>query len=406
MAAVRRFGTTWWGRAWVDALEQRAALDPNRLARGRTYARQDRVARLELEPGKITALVRGNRALPYRVSIAVTTYDADGWARLATAIAARAANAAALLEGELDPGIVDDADAAGVALLPTKGDLRPQCSCPDWADPCKHAAAVCYLVADALDADPQVLFTLRGSSPDAVAAAVRAARSRPGGSPRSDEPPVAGRAVASTFGGGALVDPGMVAREAWSRTVAPLPERRDLPPEPGAPAGWPADPPRDAPFTAEGLTTLVADAARRAWAQLADGTSAQLALAAPADLARRAADRLDRGEPLSELARRAGVTSSELAHRALAWRSAGTEGIDVLGEALWRPPDQVIARGIAAFADAGVDPADVQVRSNRLTAGEVQLRVSADGRWWRFERQGRTWELVEPPTEDPGDLVS
>ena len=57
------------------------------------------------------------------------------------------------------------------------------------------------------------------------------------------------------------------------------------------------------------------------------------------------------------------------------------------------------------FELAGVDPAHVQVRSNRVTAGDVQLRVTADGRWWRYERRGRTWELVEAPSTDPTDLV-
>ena len=162
--AARQFGTTWWGAAWVQALEERAALDPNRLARGRTYARQDRVARVEVAAGKVTALVRGNRALPYRVTVTIPTYGDTEWTAVAAAIAARAAHAAALLDGELDPGVAEAAVAAGVPLFPGPGDLKPRCSCPDWADPCKHAAAVCYLVADALDADPFVLFALRGTS--------------------------------------------------------------------------------------------------------------------------------------------------------------------------------------------------------------------------------------------------
>ena len=71
--STRQFGATWWGQAWIAALEERAAVDPTRLPRGRTYARQDRVGRLELAPGKVTALVRGQRALPYRVTVTVPT---------------------------------------------------------------------------------------------------------------------------------------------------------------------------------------------------------------------------------------------------------------------------------------------------------------------------------------------
>ena len=414
MAANRQFGTTWWGRAWVGALEERASLDPSRLARGRTYARQDRVARLEIERGRITALVRGGRALPYKVTVEVATHGDTAWAEVAAAIAARAGNAAALLDGELEPGLVEAAETAGVRLLPGPGDLKPRCSCPDWADPCKHAAAVCYLVADALDADPFVLFTMRGATRDSLLALVRAQRSGGGSGldgadgpePVGTGPGGSGRMVAAAFGGGAVVDPGMVAREAWSRTVPDPPERRELPRAPGTPATWPADPPRDAPFTAAGLTELAADAARRAWAQLGDGAPSYLDLDEQTDLARRAADRLNRLDSLLELGRRTGVSSAQLTHQALAWRSAGREGLEAIEEALWRPPQTVIDRGLDAFDDAGLDPDDIQVRSNRLTAGDVQLRVSSDGRWWRFERRGRTWELVEPPADDPADLIS
>ncbi|MCB1040832.1 MAG: SWIM zinc finger family protein, partial [Acidimicrobiales bacterium] len=141
--STRQFGATWWGQAWIAALEERAAVDPTRLPRGRTYARQDRVGRLELAPGKVTALVRGQRALPYRVTVTVPTARAGALDDLAAAIARRAASAAALLDHELDPVLVEDATALDVALLPGTGELKTRCSCPDWADPCKHAAAVC-----------------------------------------------------------------------------------------------------------------------------------------------------------------------------------------------------------------------------------------------------------------------
>jgi uncharacterized Zn finger protein len=414
---ARQFGATWWGGAWVQALEGRARLDPNRLARGRTYARQDRVARVEIEAGRISALVRGNRVLPYKVTIDVPTYDDDAWLAVAGAIAERAAHAAALLDGELDPAVADAAEAVGVPLFPGPGDLKPRCSCPDWADPCKHAAAVCYLVADALDADPFVLFALRGTTRDQLLGQVSAHRAwaaqHAGGTAPNDAdgppppgPGGTGRMVAAAFGGGAVVDPGMVAREAWARPPAPPPERRELPKEPGAPATWPADPPRDAPFTAAGLTDLAVDAARRAFAQLADGAPSQLELDEQTDLARRAADRLGQLEQLLELSRRTGISSAQLTHQALAWRSAGAEGIGAIEEALWRPPTTVIDQGLDAFDQAGIDPSEVQVRSNRLTWGDIQLRVTNDGRWWRFEKRGRTWELVEPPSDHPDDLVS
>lgn len=405
--AVRRFGTTWWGQAWVDALEHRADLDPNRLPRGRTYARQDRVARLEVEAGRVTALVRGSRVLPYRVEVRVPTLDDEQWDRVVAAVAGRAAHAAALLDGELHPGVLDDGRAAGVDLLPGAGDVSPRCSCPDWADPCKHAAAVCYLVADALDEDPFVLFELRGRHREEVLDAVRAHR-RQGARDQDHDGEHTGpthdgsQAPASLPG----EDPGMVARESWAVERPSAPPRRELPAEPGLPAAWPSDPPAGAPFTASGLTELATDAARRAWRQLAEDAPSYLDLPAPADLARRAADRLDRSLRIGDLALASGVPSVHLTQQAVAWRHAGAGGVAATDEALWRPDDDLIEAALDAFTDAGVDAHAVAVRSNRFTAGDVQLRVTGDRRWWRYEKRARTWELVEPPADSPGELLN
>jgi uncharacterized Zn finger protein len=172
----RTFGTTWWAKAWLDALEHRARLDPNRLPRGRTYARTGRVPSIRLEPGRITGSVRGSRPTPYAVHVGIRTFSTSEWQRLLAAIAARAGHAAALLDGELAPGILADARDVGIELLPGPGELKPRCSCPDWADPCKHSAAVCYLVADELDKDPFSLLELRGKRKDEVLAALRRLR--------------------------------------------------------------------------------------------------------------------------------------------------------------------------------------------------------------------------------------
>ena len=163
---VPEFGRTWWGRAWLEALEQRARLDPNRLPRGRDYARSGAVGELTLAPGEARARVRGRKTEPYEVKIRVRRFTDDEWDRVLAAISARLGHAAALLDGELPPEIADDAAAAGLDLLPGGGELGPRCSCPDDADPCKHSAAACYLLTDALDADPFTLFLLRGRTRD------------------------------------------------------------------------------------------------------------------------------------------------------------------------------------------------------------------------------------------------
>src|ERR1700678_2663621 len=172
----QEFGRTWWGRAWLEALEQRARLGPDRLPPGRDYARSGAVGELTLAPGEARAQVQGRKTEPYVVRIRVRRFTDAEWDRVLEAISAQLGHAAALLDGELPPEIADDVASAGLDLLPAGGELGPRCSCPDDADPCKHSAAACYLLTDALDADPFTLFVLRGRTRDQVLAGIRARR--------------------------------------------------------------------------------------------------------------------------------------------------------------------------------------------------------------------------------------
>ena len=99
----RGFGATWWGAAWVDALQGRASLDPNRLPRGRSYSRSGAVGELTVAPGEVRAAVQGSRARPYDVHIRVRQFDDRQWARLLDIVASQVGHAAALLDGELPP---------------------------------------------------------------------------------------------------------------------------------------------------------------------------------------------------------------------------------------------------------------------------------------------------------------
>jgi hypothetical protein len=257
--ARRGFGTTWWGQAWVEALETRARLDLNRLPRGRGYARRGTVADLVIRPGSITARVQGSRARPYAVTVAVPTFTGVQWDRVLDAIAAQLGRAAALLDGELPPELAADVASTGLDLLPGAGEVRPRCSCPDYADPCKHSAAVCYLVADALDADPFALLLLRGRSREELVAGLRARRGGVG----AGGPAARGR-------GAPAPDPrkaGVLAAAAYARQDLPALPAPPLPPaRPGAAAVLPVDPPPGAGVTTADLATLAAGAAARAWA--------------------------------------------------------------------------------------------------------------------------------------------
>ena len=155
------FGQSWWARRWIAVLEgfQLGA----RLSRGRSYARNGQVLSIEIEAGAVRAQVQGSRPAPYRVGIGLPALDPAAWRRVGEAIAGRAAFAAALLAGQMPQDIEEAFSAAGVSLFPERpGDLRTECSCPDWSNPCKHVAAVYYLIGEEFDRDPFLLFLLRG----------------------------------------------------------------------------------------------------------------------------------------------------------------------------------------------------------------------------------------------------
>jgi uncharacterized Zn finger protein len=405
-AGQREFGRTWWGRAWLEALEQRARLDPDRLPRGRAYARSGAVGELSLAPGEARARVQGRKTEPYEVRIRVRRFSDDEWDRVLAAISARLGHAAALLDGELPPEVADDAAAAGLDLLPGGGELGPRCSCPDDADPCKHSAAACYLITDALDADPFTLFLLRGRSREQVLAGIRARRraavsslaATPGDYAGAGAPPTASQPMA---------DEGVDARTAFGapESAAPIPAVPVPPRRPGVPAALPVDPPPWRPGLREDLVELAADAASRAW-EMAVGLSvdAGLSLDPDADLARRAGRVL--GTPMfGALAARSEVGPRDLARQALAWRQGGPAGLESL-RAEWDPvahdpyvADLVTAAKAALRAKTGAVQAVIQ--GNRVTAGRLQLRLGRDLRWYPYARSDDDWEPSGAADPDP-----
>ena len=161
MVSRAAFGQTWWGEQWLDALTH---IDyDNRLPRGRSYANKGAVKNLTVSGGAIAASVKGSRLRPYRVSIAVPPIAARDITRLLDRIAADPALIAGMLNGKLDPALLALASELGVAVFPTRWqDLAMDCSCPDWAVPCKHLAAAIYLLSREIDGNPFLVFSLRG----------------------------------------------------------------------------------------------------------------------------------------------------------------------------------------------------------------------------------------------------
>lgn len=166
-------GETWWSKRFIGILE---SFDlGGRLVRGRRYARAGQVLDLAITPGEVTASVQGSRPKPYEVRVGMLTLSAKDWARVEAVMASRAVFLAKLLAGEMPRDIEEAFTESRLSLLPASArDLTSDCSCPDWSNPCKHIAATYYLLAEAFDADPFLIFRWRGRDRDELLASLGA----------------------------------------------------------------------------------------------------------------------------------------------------------------------------------------------------------------------------------------
>jgi uncharacterized Zn finger protein len=166
-----RFGATWWGRLWLDSLERLGDDYEFRLHRGRQYAEDGVVSHFGVQPGLIQAKVHGRKT--YDATLALPALTQAQWDRAMGRIAQESRFVASLLTGEMPRGLDELFRESGASLYPrVPKELQMHCTCPDWANPCKHLAAVCYVVAEVLDRDPWILFDLRGKSREEVLASL------------------------------------------------------------------------------------------------------------------------------------------------------------------------------------------------------------------------------------------
>jgi uncharacterized Zn finger protein len=190
-------GESWWSKRWVEVLESFEL--GNRLTRGRSYARKGQVVSIDITPGRVRAKVQGSQPRPYSVSIKLEPLLPGEWEKVVVTMSRQAIFAAKLLAGEMPQNIEEAFGAAGVSLFPRYLDeLDTDCSCPDWSNPCKHLAAVYYLLAEQFDEDPFLIFKLRGMEKEELIRALREKRAStladipepPDDAPTSeDEPP-------------------------------------------------------------------------------------------------------------------------------------------------------------------------------------------------------------------------
>ncbi|OII67493.1 SWIM zinc finger family protein [Streptomyces sp. CC77] len=379
---------SWWGNAWVAALES-AALDPARLARGRAYAGRGLVDAITVTPGRVTAYVHGSRARPYRTEIRLRVLDDDAWERLLDAVAERPDHIAALLDKDVPQTLVEVG-----GLLPRAGDLVPDCSCPDHGHPCKHAAALCYQAARLLDEDPFTLFLMRGRGEQEVLAGLGR------------------RNTARTAAEGAAAPqplPAVPARAAVTAAPpAPLPPPLPLPAGPGRPPVFPEDSAAPDPLA---LDLLATEAAARAHAHLATGRDPVAALTPWQDAVRLAAAPPGAGLTAAtralyrDLATALDRSPTDLSRAVAAWRQGGPAGLAVLEEP-WDPPAGPFDRARPALIAA--DFPQFRPWRNRLSTASLQLRFGRDGLWYGYESDaGREdwWPRGTPDADPVGALA-
>lgn len=166
---MAQFSRTWWGKRFIEALE--TFTESKRLGRGRSYARNGKIKSYQIQEGTITASVRGSinpyfgvyKEPLYETEISLTPISSKNWSKVITSIASKASWVSQLLMNEVPDNIEEAFQPLNLHLLPHhRQDFTTDCSCPDYANPCKHIAGVYYLIAESLDEDPFLLFELRG----------------------------------------------------------------------------------------------------------------------------------------------------------------------------------------------------------------------------------------------------
>ncbi len=156
---------TWWGKAWNQNLERYADYE-NRIGRGRSYIRNGFVFDLQINKGKVTSVVQGTRSAPYKVEINIEPLSKSVWNSIKKECEGQIESLQQLIEGKFPKVLIEIFTARGKGLFPTPGEISFNCSCPDWADMCKHVAASLYGIGTKLDEDPKLFFTLRNIEMD------------------------------------------------------------------------------------------------------------------------------------------------------------------------------------------------------------------------------------------------
>ncbi len=350
-----------WGSRWLDLVEASPAFDEQALRRGADYASFDWQLDVEIEQGRASMTVSSGPRMSYEAAVTVPTLDDKDVEAIVASIASETKRIAAVLDGELPPDL-------DVLLAIDPATIVPSCTCTSVDRPCKHAAAVAHLIADAIADEPFDLLHLRGVSRVDLIERLTATRR---------DPEAAGHDPASAAADSATDDPAVdeptpsEPELVWSVSAGVLPPDLAPPLAAGTLPPFPTPPPPGASFDEAGLKMLADDGARRAYAALAGSAPDWVDLDTTTDLARRAAD-VEGSDQWKPLVERAEVTSQELRARAQAWRVGGSVAIE-----------------------AHVAPTEILTDTDNR---DRQRRRTHDDRWVVFEKQKGRWLAVELTT--------
>ncbi|MEV0122305.1 SWF or SNF family helicase [Streptomyces sp. NPDC050703] len=399
----RAFAQSWWGQAWLKALEE-TALDNAQLKAGRKLARAGAVGAVSVRPGRITAVVKDSDGTPHRSDVLLQELSPEEWDRFAEMAIERAGHIAALLDRDMPPHLVEDSSAAGIDLLPGIGDLEPECDCEAW-DHCGHTSALCYQVARLLDQDPFVLLLMRGRGERELLDELQVRSVARSDAPQRSEAPQ-----------GAVLE-GVSATQAYAEgdILPPLPAPPELPSGPGLPPTLDTEAEPGAGLDVAAVEFLATRAAAEAYRLLAEALApgheehaVQAELPADEDAVRLAA-----AEPETEVKNRLAAVSGRgregLALAVRAWRFGGRAGLHILEEE-WSPEAEALARARTAL-DAAWDEGErppLRASHNHWTVvgSNVQLRLGRDGRWWPYRKERGQWTPAGPAAHDPATVLA
>jgi uncharacterized Zn finger protein len=269
----RTIANSFWGKAWCDNLERYSDY-ANRLPRGRTYVRNGSVVDLQIAKGEVAAMVAGSEL--YKIKITIAPVAAPRWKSICRDCAGTIDSLVELLQGRLAKGVMDRVCREGDGLFPVPKDIKLSCSCPDWADMCKHVAAALYGIGARLDQQPRLMFVLRGVDENELIAGagegVRLTRSGPATAKVLDDGD-----VSALFGLEMAEDPQPsdpvaakpsplpAARKPATAAVATRKAQAPAPPAAATPAASPSEPARRKPSkTARNASVLERGRKKRA----------------------------------------------------------------------------------------------------------------------------------------------